>query len=795
MNMIQNYLVVALRNISRHSSYTIINVLGLGLGITCALLIFALVSHHLSYDTYHPQTDKIFRVVTEEHRDDVIYSGSVPPPLGGVLRNEYTFTEKVARVATFYDELVYVTEGGETKKFNQPTIGVAEPDFFEIFSIPTAHGENAQRLMQQPNVVLLTENSAKKFFGTTDPVDKVLRIGTRGEFRVAGILKDIPDNTDLRREVYVPWVNLKDFDPIMAGENAWNGIWSSVLTFVRLKDGGNAAEVENAITEFRRKLRPDARSVHHYKLQPITDVHFNPHYGGSMNMRTIIALAVIGFFLVITACVNFVNLSTARATSRSKEIGVRKVLGGMRSQIFGQFMAETFVITLIATIVGIAIASALVPVFNSEFNARLSLDFFRDWRLAVFVPVMLMFVTFVAGFYPGMILSAFQAAQALKGKLSQAKAAGLNMRRALIITQFSISQVLIIVLIVVLYQIRYSQTTDLGFDRDAVLMVPVGSSDEKAKTLKNEMKQIPGVQEVSLCFAAPSSQSSWNTGARFGNRDEGENYAVNAKLADENYLSLFKIPLIAGRNVTPSDTIREFVINETFASKIGVSPEEALGQKLAVNGDWRGQIVGVVRDFHDASLHEDIAPVFMATKLDFYSTYAIKLEPKNISETLKAVERKWSEMYPELIYSSKFLDREIAEFYEQEGNTLKLVQIFSFVAIVVGCMGLFGLVSFMSIQRTKEIGIRKVLGGSIADILWIFGREFSVLIAASFLVAAPAGWWLMSNWLEDYEYHVDLGAWIFIAAIAMTGVIGLVTVGYRSMRAAMANPVNSLRSE
>jgi len=449
----------------------------------------------------------------------------------------------------------------------------------------------------------------------------------------------------------------------------------------------------------------------------------------------------------------------------------------------------------VSVVVAMAVASALTPMFNEQFQSRVTLNFFSDWRLMVFVPFLLIFVTFVAGFYPGLILSGYQAAQALKGKLSQMKAGGLNLRRALIITQFSISQVLIIVLIVVVYQVHYSRTSDLGFDRDAVVMVAVGSNDEKTKTLKAELERVPGVEGVSLCFMPPSSQSSWSTQVRYDNRDEDENYSVGSRIADENYVSLFGIELVAGRNIVPSDTVREFLINEKFVEKLGVTSEEVLGQKVRIGGQWTAPIVGVVKDFHDASFHQEIKPVFIGAQLDMYSFYAVKVNMTKWAETSKEIESKWSATYPDLVYTSEFLDVEIANFYEVEENMTKLIQIFSFVAILVGCMGLFGLVSFMAIQRTKEIGIRKVLGGSVGHILWLFGKEFSLLMVISFAVAGPAGWWLMNTWLEDYEYAIDLEAWIFIAAAGVTALIAFTTVGYRSMKAATANPVNSLRSE
>lgn len=792
--MIQNYLVVAFRNITRHSSYTIINVLGLALGMTCALLIFSLVSHHMSYDNYHPELDRVYRIVTEQHRDEISYQSSVPGNLGKAIRDDYTFTEKSARVATF-DDVVILNENNATKKFPEDNIALAEPDFFEIFKIEMVNGEDINKILVDPNTAIITERIAKKYFGTTDAVNKTFRISAKGEYRVVGIMKDIPDNTDLRAEIYLPHSGLKVFNEWLASENSWGGITSSSKAYVRLKPGVNIEEAENLMFGYVAKFRPNSKNVHHYRLQPMSDVHFNAEYGGAMSMRTIVALTTIGFFLIITACVNFVNLATASATARSREVGVRKVLGGIRSQILGQFMSETFVITTVSIIIAIACASALIPAFNEQFHSRISLNLFQDWRVMVFLPALLLFVTFVAGFYPGVVLSGFQAAQALKGKLSQMKAGGMNLRRALIVTQFSISQVLVIVLIVVVYQVHYSKTADLGFNRDAVVMIGVGSGDEKAKTLKTRFENIPGVEQVSLCFDAPSSRQSWHTSPRFGNNDEDENFSVSCRLADENYLSLFDIELVAGRNLTPSDTLREYLVNEAFVNRLGLKPEDVIGQNLRVNQSWVFPIVGVVKDFHDASFHEIINPIFMGTKLDQYNAYAVKINASNMSETLKELEAKWSETYPDQFYYSAFLDDQIKDMYEAEETMLKLVQMFSFVAILVGCMGLFGLVSFMSIQRTKEIGIRKVLGGSISNILWIFGKEFSVLIVASFVIAGPIGWWLMKTWLEDYEYAVPLSSWIFIAAVATTFVIAILTVGYRSMKAATANPVNSLRAD
>ncbi len=793
--MIQNYLIVAIRNLRRYASYTLINVLGLSLGMACALLIFALVSHHLSYDNFHPDKDRVYRLVTEITREETSYDGSVPSPLGKFVREDYTYTEKIARRATFYDMLVTVTENGEARKFSEPLIAFVEPDYFDIFNLPMASGGQATKIITGAHTAIITENVARKLFGDKDPIDQLFRIDNRVDFRVGGVMKNIPDNTDLRAEIYLSYGDLKEINEWMASDDSWGGITSSMQCFARLKPGVDIAKMEEDMFGYVKRFRPKSKNVHHYKLQPLSEVHTDSRFGAVMDTGPLMALSLIGIFLIITACVNFVNLATARATSRSREVGVRKVLGGVRSQILWQFMAETLVITLISGLIAIAIVTAFLPAFNVWFDSRISLDFFGNWQLLVFVPALLLLVTFIAGFYPGMVLSGFQAAQALKGKLSQLKAGGLNLRRALIVTQFAISQVLIIVLIVVIYQINFSRKTDLGFDRDATIMIPVGSNDEKLKSLKTQLGAIPGVEDVSLCWQAPASESSWNTSIRFGNNEEAENFGISSRLADENFINMFNIELVAGRNLTPSDTLREFVVNEKLAELLGKSPEELVGQYIAVNGSWRYPIVGVVKNFHSQSFHEDLKAIFIGTRLEDYGNIAVKINMQNATEVLAAVEREWSNTYPDLIYTYQFLDDQIAEFYQLEENILLLIQIFSFVAILIGCMGLFGLVSFMSIQRTKEIGIRKVLGSSVPQILWIFGKEFTLLIALAFLVAAPAGWLAMSRWLEGYQYHIDLGLWIFVAAIASTFVIAIVTVGYRSLQAATANPVDSLRTE
>jgi putative ABC transport system permease protein len=794
--MLRNFLNIAVRNIARHSSYTIVNVSGLALGIACGVLIFSLVSYHLSFDNFHPDRDRIYKIVTEEHRDDVSYTPHVPNPLGKVFREEHTFAEKVARIATFGDKLIMIENNGQVSKYREEEVAFAEPEFFEIFHYPLVEG-NFTTALHTPNSAILTESLAKKYFGTERAIGKTFRLDNRINFTVTGVLRDFPSNSEKQTQLYFSYATVKDYEAWFADDNAWGGITSSMQCFARLKPGVTPTEVENVLAPYVKKYRPTHKNVHHYKLQPLREVHFDAQYNGPMPKRTLWIISIIGFFLIITACVNAINLSTAQAFQRSKEVGVRKVLGSMRAQLFWQFIMETAILTLIATVVALGTAQTILPFINEWFDSRISINFFSDWQLPVFVISTMLLVTFLSGSYPGLILSKFRPVLALKGKTSQRGMPGFNLRRGLIVAQFTISQVLMIGLIVIAYQMRYTKETDMGFDREAIVMVPVGSHDEKMHSLRHQLGSLPGVQKISLCYAAPVSQNNWGTSLVFENNSEEENFSISFKGGDENYLSTFDLELVAGRNLEPSDTAREFLVNETLVKKLNLaSPDDILGRKMSVSrGTYQGLVVGVVKDFHDKSLHSEIGPVFMTTAGEKYDYYAVKINLNNAKSTLAALDKTWSATYPEQIYQYTFLEEEIAEFYETEITMMRLVEIFSGIAILIGCMGLYGLVSFMVAQKTKEIGIRKVLGSSLSQILWIFGREFFALILTAFLLAAPVGWWSMKQWLEGFEYHVSLDFWIFALAVSATTLVALVTICYRAMKVALLNPVKSLRTE
>lgn len=795
--MIKNYIKIAWRNLRRNKSYAAINIVGLSFGIACGLLIFTLVTYHLSFDNFHPDTDRVYRVVTEFHQDGIEYQPGVPQPLGKAFRNDYSFAEKVARVKSNKSMLVSLPDEKEVKKFNEENnVAFADPEFFYIFNFPLVQG-NKQSVLSEPKSAIITENIATKYFGTQDVIGKTIRVENKTDFKITGVLKNIPGNTDRKEEIYLSYQNLKDFEPSLAADNSWGSVRSGMQCFVLLKPNIVAAQVNGVFPAFCRKYldAEDAKTTE-FKLQPLADIHFNPDFGGDADKRYLWAFSLVGFFLIITACVNFVNLATAQALGRAKEVGVRKVMGGLPKQLFWQFIAETALITLFAIVVACGLAQLTIPYLNDLFNTKMQFALFADLKLFAFLTGLFVAVVFLSGSYPGLVLARFQPVMALKGKLSQRNIGGFSLRRILVVTQFVISQVLIIGTIVIASQMNFSKNTDLGFNKNGVVLLPVPTNDRaKMNTLASRLLEVPGVKSISLCTQPPASQSNRLTNARYDNRPKDESWEINEKEGDDQYVKTFGLKLVAGRDLFKTDTGREYLVNETVVKKLNLkSPQEIIGHALTVDGRM-GVVVGVVKDFYNASFRREIAPISMTSNYKDYDHCAIKINLKNITASLNAFQKIWNETYPDQLYNYHFLDDQIAKFYDQDNTMLKLIEAFACIAILIGCLGLYGLISFMAARKTKEIGVRKVLGASVQNVVWLFGKEFSALLLIAFIIAAPFAWWAMHAYLQDFKYRITLGPWIFLAAIIITFLIATITVSYRSVKAALANPVKSLRSE
>lgn len=793
--MLQNYFKLITRKLAKHRDYALLNILGLGLSIGCSILIFALIQHHTNFDTYHQKADRIMRIVMDVKSDGFFPFSGVPNPMAEALRTECAFLEKTAMRNEEYEALISIpnAKGGKDKYKEQSKFAWVEPDYFAILDLPLING--SLKALQEPNTVVLTERMALKYFGKAAPVGKTLRLNNTQELQVVGVLQNLPHNTDYAHEILGSWATLKNDPEIGPDLNYWGGARGGTFCFALLKPGHDFAEMNPVMTRFRKDHpHPESADLFTYKAKPMLGLHFDKDYGFGVNKKFLWALGMIGLFLIFTACFNFVNMATAQALTRGREVGVRKALGSTKGQLFWQFIAETGLIVGVSILVGILMAVLVQPYLNTWLKQDIVFDNRLYLLLGGFTLILAILLTFLAGFYPGLMQARFNPIISMKGMGEMPKSGTYSLRRILVTTQFGISQVLIISAAVITGQIHYAQNVDWGFRPGAIVNLQI-PDQANMKTLQTQLLQIAGVKNVSLCYQAPAASSNNQTGIVYNNRPKPEEWVVNDKPIDTRYLETFDLKLAAGRNLQASDTVREFLVNETFVKKLNLaSPEEILNKTVQI-GDFKAPVVGVVRDFHNWSLEQEISAIAFSTRAQGYYTCAVQLSSGNPAPALAQIQKTWESLYPDHYYEQQFMDEQLGEFLETETMLLRLIRIFAGIAIFIGCLGLYGLAAFMVTQKRKEVGIRKTLGASIAGILWLFGKEYLRLIVIAFLVAAPVAWWAMNAWLEDYVYRISIGLSVFALSLLSTFAIAALTVGFQSVKAALANPVKSLRSE
>ncbi|MEL7268339.1 MAG: ABC transporter permease [Bacteroidota bacterium] len=795
--MLKSYIRIAWRNLLKRKVFATINILGLALGFGSSVLIYLFLNYHLSFDKFHNDSDRIYRFVTDTQRDDMEYDASVPPAFGQVFREEYDYSEKVAKAVVQGELVMDVTQtNGSVEKFEEDILFV-ENEFFEIFNFPLRNGSNAIAL-SEPNTAVLTENMAQKLFGRSDVVGESFVLENDKSITITGVLQNLPSTTFLENEIFVSFQNLEDFFQFAAGQ-FWGGITSNLTCYTRLRPNQDIAGIESALTELPKKHRPNSKSRHTYKLQPLAEMHFDSRYGGISTVLLWI-FALIGLFLIGIACINFINISTAQSFYRSKEIGIRKVLGSFKKHLFWQFLAETFVISLFAISLGIVFALTFLPSLNDLFGLELSATGLLEPKFILFLGAALLLVAFLSGSYPGILLSRIVPVLALKGKLNHNDTGGSGVRKVLVITQFTLSIILIIATIVISRQIDYALTTDLGFDKDAIVMtdIPMDIEPLQLDALKERLVQINGVVSASGCISSPGgSENNWGTSVKYHNRPEREEFSIQAKLGDEHYIETFGLTLVAGRNFFKADSVMEVVVNEKLAEKLGLaSSQELLGKKLDVNtGGMQANIVGVVKDFHHYGFQNKIEPIVIANNINSFGEIGIKLNTSDIKTVITQIDAEWSKTFSNYLFDYRFLDERVAEEYEAEQRYLTLAKVFSALAIFIACLGLYGLILFFVGLRIKEIGIRKVLGSSVTQIMSLFSKDFLKLILIAGLIASPIAWYIMDRWLETYTYRIDISWWVFVLAVLSVIVITLITVSYQTIKAAIANPIKSLRTE
>ncbi|MDC6366937.1 MULTISPECIES: ABC transporter permease [Flavobacteriaceae] len=794
--MFKNHLKIAWRSLFKRKVFTVINILGLAIGFGSSILIFLFLSYHLSFDNFHENSDRIYRVVTEEHRDIIDYEASVPPAFAKVFRENYQYAEKVAKIANWEDYQLNVGEEHNQKAFKEDAV-FAEADFFDIMTFPLLN-VLGDRSLEEPNTAYISEGMAQKLFGSKEVLGKTFLFDNKETIEIIGVLKNRPKTSLITEEIFISFNTIKKFNDFV-GEETWGGISSSMQCFALLHPNQDIASIEEVLLELPKQHRPNSKNRHEYKLQPLSDIHFNANYGG-MNSGLLWIFAIIGMFLIVIACINFINISTAQAFYRSKEIGIRKVLGSFRYHLFWQFLSETFVISFFAIALGLLMAILFLPSFNTLFELELTAKSLLDYKFFAFVIVVLALVSFLSGSYPGILMSRIVPVLALKGKLKHNNTGGSTTRKVLVVAQFTISIILIVATIIISKQIDYAVNGDLGFNSDSIVMVSIPEDKDvvQIKSLKDRISGIPGVSEVSICLTSPGgSINSLGTSFKYSNRPEYEEFSIQFKSMDKDYLKTFDIPLVAGRNFFERDSITEVIVNEKVGEKLGVYPvEELIGKQVTANGGYiKATIVGVVSNFHDTDFTEEISPVLMAYEPGWFDEIAIKMDMHNTKHILDQIDDYWSDTFAGYTYEPRFLDDRVMEQYETEQRYLTLSKVFSALAIFIGCLGLYGLILFFVGLRTKEIGIRKVLGSNVANILGLFSADFFKLILIAGIVATPIAWYLMEQWLQGYTYRTEIHWWVFAFAIVSIMIITFATISYQTLKVALSSPVKSLRTE
>ena len=792
--MFKTYFKTAWRNLTKHKSYSIINVLGLTLGIASCLVIFLVVKYELGYDKFNSKANRIYRVTL----NGIDFNPNVSMAVVPAMRNDFPELEKVSQA--WYHETGLVKTGN--KKFQEKAILFADKYFPSVFDYSWIEGDPANALAD-PNSIVLTESYAQKYFPGKEPMGQFINLNNEYDLKVTGVIKDLPGNTHLPFNLLVSFETVRKQREQKGAMSNFYWISSGSFAYIVTQKNYDVSKIQSRMHWFIEKnwgkeIADGAR----LPLQPLTDIHFDPRYlnntiSYTTSREAYYVLAAIAVLIIIIACINFVNLATAQAMQRAKEVGVRKVLGSTRRQLIFQFLGEAGLLVAGALILGLFFSSLLLPQLSKWLGIKLNTSELANPGTAAFILLLALFITLLAGLYPSFIQSAFKPIESLKSK-AQLSFKGLTLRKSLVVIQFAISQIMIVGTLVVAYQMDFFQNRKLGFNKDAVISFSIPDQN-KTEVLREQLMKTPGVKQISFSSGAPVFNNNF---APFVSPENGmtKDDVTELKFIDESYIDMFQMQLLAGdkirrNNKSESDTVYDVLVNETLIHKLGIrDPQKAIGSHINVNNNYC-TIAGVIKDFQSESKHKKIRPCTLLYRADNFYAASVKLALPHINGTIGAIDKSWSALFPQEVFNYEFLDDHIAAWYRQEQKEYTAFKLFAMVAILIGCLGLYGLIAFATAQRTKEVGIRKVLGASLSSILLLFSREFVVLIAIAFVIAAPVAYYFMNNWLHGFAYQITIGPQIFAVAILTSFVIAAGTIAYQALKAAVANPVKSLRTE
>jgi putative ABC transport system permease protein len=809
--MIFNYLKIAFRNIRKYKFISFINLFGLTVGLTCCLLILAYIVNELSYDKYHDKADRIYRVSrlfkNPQTGVEMLNLGTVAPPFAPLIQNDFKEVEKVTR---FIQNGNTPFRYGE-KNFNEPNPYWADSNFFAFFKTEVIKG-NPQKALTGPYSIMLTEEAAQKYFGNEDPMNKVLRMGNQFDFKVTGIFKRLPSNTHFHPEFLMSFSTLND-TAIYGAENLRTNFGNnSFFTYLLLPEGYDPKKLEAQFPAFIDRHMPRAQNAQFkpsqgtsLSLTKLTDIHLRSHLDSEAepngDIRRVYIFSAIALFILLIACINYMNLSTARSALRAREIGVRKVVGAQRKEIVIQFLTESVLICWIAIILAFVLSWALLPLLNQLSGGDLSINILMKPGIIIPLLVIPFAVGILSGIYPALFMSSFRPVSVLKG-LFKARGNSISFRKVLVTVQFAISIILLIATAVVFRQMRFMQDRDLGYSKDHIITLNyTGALNESFDAFRTELLSNSVLKEASRSSRIPTGRLLDAMGSQMKSGDTIAPVNVDIKYVatDHDFINTYGVKMVAGRQFSRefgADT-NAFVINQAAVSALGFRNNEEVVGKDFVYGGLRGKLVGVAQDFHFESMHQKIVPLvfFIPRSANSYGNISIKASGTNIPGALAHIEKSWNKFLPETPFDYTFLDENFTRLYEAEQREKTIFTVFAFIAIFIACLGLFGLSAFAISQRVKEIGIRKVLGADTHTIVTLLSKDFLKLVLIAALIAFPVAWWAMNNWLEDFAYRITIPWWIFLAAGITAAFIAFITISMQAIKAALANPVKSLRTE
>lgn len=808
--MIKNYFKIAWRSLLKNKGYNIINVAGLGLGIAAAILIFSYLSFEYSYDNFHNEPEKVFRVLRKStlKNGEVEYTTGSPLAFQKALTSEHAELGQYVPIHGMVEPVVTVMNAGSDvggAKYNEDNQGLAtDPAFFEVFNFPWVIGN--PKSLAAPNVVALSETFAKKYFGDIQKaVGQNIKVNGTEIIQVVGVIKDAPLNTDFNTSMVFSYES-KRKNPEKWGFGKfddWGTTSSNDHLFVKLAANQSEAEANLVLNKFaKEKYKNDgANDVKEHFLGNLSQVYFDQRVSNFkdkvVSSKKLKGIGLIGVLIVLMACFNFINIATAIIGKRIKEVGVRKTLGSHRSQLASQFLSETFLVCLLSVFLGLLISILGKPWLSTLFDLPEGYSIFSNKLLLPFLGLILLLVTLFSGLYPALIMSNFSPLEAFRSTKKANWRQGLSLRKALIVFQFAIAIFLVFSTLINVSQLKMLDSKDMGYTKEGVLIFSVDPElKNRNSALRSKIEAIPGVSSMSFNSDAPSSGNNWQSNFAFDHRAEDEKFNISAKIADAQYFKTFGLKMLAGKPFEDTDSIPKYVVNETMLKKLGnIKPKEAIGKQIKMGGQEWNTIVGVVKDFQTASAKEENNPVIIFAVKNYFWNNAVKITSGNLTATVAQIKAAHDTVFPEYPFNGKFYEENIANYYKSETQQGLIYKTASGIAIFIACLGLLGMAAFYAEQRKKEIGIRKVMGAGISNILQLMSKDFLILVLISTLISLPLAYYFSKQWLESFVHRIDITWKYFAISGLFAAVITLLSVSYQAIRAALMNPVKSLKTE